>query len=177
MAPSQASIKTFGKLCEAMGKKNEVPVEKATDPVSESDDELEEPHNLGSKAPAGRSKSMVSSPRRSSRSRMLGSGDGGGGGTSSWSSPRVPKEVIEIPSSPPARSPPRAVLADSQTTTLYVPRSSDTGLGYFKQFEVDRDTADRMMAGRAEEVDERRPGGRRMWRQSEVSILDLTGED
>ncbi|ROW10646.1 hypothetical protein VPNG_05152 [Cytospora leucostoma] len=170
---TQASIKTFGRLSEALGKKNTVPVAKVTDPVSESDDELEELHNIGSKVPAVRRDYVLSPPVRS-RSRTLEVGDGGG---NSASSPHAAKEVIEIPSSPSAPSPPRAVLTESRKTRLYVPRSSDTGIGYFEEIEVSPATADRMMAGQADELGERRPGGRRVWRQSEVSIHDLMGED
>ncbi|KAK7746803.1 hypothetical protein SLS53_001991 [Cytospora paraplurivora] len=174
LTSSQASIKTFGRLSEAMGKKGKVPLAKATDPVSGSDDELEELRNIGSKVPARRSRDVSSSLGRSSRPPTLEPGDGGG---ASLSSVQAGKEVIEIPSSPPAPSPPRAVLTKSRMTRLYVPRSSDTGTGYFREMEVSPHTADRMMAGQVGEVDERRPGRTRMWRQSEVSILDLTGED
>lgn len=113
--------------------------------------------------------------------------------------------VIEIPSSPPAaastsssalatispfRSTPHKTWGDNhsnsnktkKTTRLYIPRKSDAGLGYFREVEVSPEEADRLL--REEEarcvrecLRGRRPGGRRMWRESEVSILDLTGED
>lgn len=110
--------------------------------------------------------------------------------------------VIEIPSSPPAAtcmSSSAALAIDSpfldtphktgldsgntrQKTRLYIPRTSDAGLGYFREVEVSREEADRLLREEeARRVGEclrgQRPGGRRMWRESEVSILDLTGED
>ena len=56
-------------------------------------------------------------------------------------------------------------------TRLYMPRTSDAGCGYFKEVEVSRDEADRLIA---------QAGGRgkaAIWRRSEVSVVDLTGED
>lgn len=113
--------------------------------------------------------------------------------------------VIEIPSSPPVaastspsalatispfQSTPHKTRGDNngnsnkkkKATRLYIPRKSDAGLGYFREVEVSPEEADRLL--REEEarcvrecLRGRRPGGRRMWRESEVSILDLTGED
>lgn len=62
---------------------------------------------------------------------------------------------------------------------VYMPRTSDAGLGYFAEVEVTREEADRMVREDAVAPSGRagRPGGSRMWRQSEIPILDLTGED
>ncbi|KUI67275.1 hypothetical protein VM1G_03196 [Cytospora mali] len=170
-APAQASIKTFGRLSEAMGKKNMISETKAADPLPNSDDELEELHNLGSKYTSKGTGAAVSSSKTSS-SKRAGRKDGG----ASLLSRNGAEEVVEIPSSPLAWSPPRAVPTKSKTTSLYVPRTSDAGYGYFREIEVSPEAADRMMAGQSKEPD-RRPGSKRIWRQSEVSILDLTGED
>ncbi|KUI58032.1 hypothetical protein VP1G_05324 [Cytospora mali] len=169
-APAQASIKTFGRLSEAMGKKNTVPKTKAADPLSDSDDELEELHKLGSNVTSQGAEAAVAFSRRST-SQTLDNKDG----SASLLSRNGAEEVVEIPSSPLACSPPRAVPIKSKTTSLYVPRTSDAGYGYFKEIEVSLEAADRMIAGQSREP--RRSGSKRIWRQSEVSILDLTGED
>jgi Holliday junction resolvase YEN1 len=180
---AQASIKDFGRLSEAMGKRStgmicETKVN--NNPLSDSDDELDELHGLGRKMTAAprRPGGATLSSRRSLSSKALGHEDGGGGGGSSTLSPRHGAEaVVEIPSSPPPAPPsPGAVSTRSKTTRLYMSRTSDAGYGYFGETEVSREAADRLIARQSREPG-RRPGSRRIWRHSEVSILDLTGED
>lgn len=183
VAARQPSIKTFGRLSEAMGKKNMVPVIKAADPVllsdsgSDSDDDgLGELHDIGSRIVSKRAGGMASSSRRSGGSKTLDREDGG----ASPSRHRA-GAVVEIPSSPPPSSPPPpssggAALTESKMTRLYMPRTSGTGYGYFSEIEVTQETADRIIAGESKRA-ARRPGRTRIWRQSDVSILDLTGED
>ncbi|KAL2018788.1 hypothetical protein VTK56DRAFT_416 [Thermocarpiscus australiensis] len=82
----------------------------------------------------------------------------------------------------------------SATTRLYIPRTSLDGFGFFSEVEVSRDKADEMMMMAAaaaardsggdvngdEDVDNGRGRGtnsRRVWRLSEIEVLDLTGED
>jgi holliday junction resolvase YEN1 len=66
-----------------------------------------------------------------------------------------------------------------RTTKLYVPRKSMPG--FFREVEVEVAAAEEHLA--REERDRQagsatgRPGGRRMWRRSDVSVLDLTGDD
>ncbi|ROV89200.1 hypothetical protein VMCG_09914 [Cytospora schulzeri] len=149
---AQASIKTFGRLSEAMGKKSMGRETKANDALSDSDDELEEVYNLGSRITASRGAGNAPLSSRRSRSKTMGRDHG----DASLLSRRAPTK--------------------SNMTRLYVPRTSDAGCGYFREVEVSRETAERMMARQSREAD-RRPGSRRIWRQSDVSILDLTGED
>ncbi|KAJ9132599.1 Flap structure-specific endonuclease [Pleurostoma richardsiae] len=62
------------------------------------------------------------------------------------------------------------------TTKLYVPRVSD--IGFVREVEVTREEADRLVRQQLVSATARdsRKGGR-IWRQSEVSVLDLTAED
>lgn len=108
--------------------------------------------------------------------------------------------IIEIPSSPteqdqqqedeqhqakrhtspsPFNSPVRTPSPSKKTTRIYVSHTSShegMGAGFIHELEVTREEADRMM--REEEEGEGRGGRRvRMWRESDVSILDLTGDD
>lgn len=180
---AQASIKTFGRLSEAMGKRSTGTAREAkavnSSALPDSDDELEELHSLGRKITAtsrGPGDAPVPS-RRSLGSTTLDHEHGGGGSSSSLSPRHDAEAVVGIPSSPPPWSPaPGAVLTRSKTTRLYAPRTSGAGYGYFGEVEVSREAADRLMARQSKEPD-RRPGSGRIWRQSEVSILDLTGED
>ncbi|ROV95141.1 hypothetical protein VSDG_05821 [Cytospora chrysosperma] len=185
---AQASIKNFGRLSEAMGKTSKgmmCETKVNSGPLSDSDDdELEELHSLGRKmtaAPKRPGGVPVSTRRRSLSSKALGHQDGGGGGGSPTLSPRHGAEaVVEIPSSPPpppAPPSPGAVSTRSRTTRLYVSRTSDAGDGFFGEVEVSREAADRLIARQQPREPGRRHGSRRIWRQSEVSILDLTGED
>lgn len=67
--------------------------------------------------------------------------------------------------------------ASSGMTRVY--RCSTAGLGFFEEMQVSRAEADRIML-QHELENAKRPGSvgsRRMWRESEVTILDLTGED
>lgn len=166
---AQASIKSFGRVSEAMGKKDLAASEtKSPSPGFDSDDdeEFEDVRAFGSKRPEKKAADFIllstnlpvkdkTAPRKPDRR----------------SRPIAP---IEIPSSPPAASP----FAMPSTTTVYIPRTSDTGLGLFREVEVTREEADRMMSEQLlQGAGNRRPGGRRMWRESEVTILDLTGDD
>lgn len=63
---------------------------------------------------------------------------------------------------------------EMKMTRLY--RSTTGGLGFFEEMQVTRADADRIMS-QYELENAKRPCGRRMWRESEVTILDLTGED
>lgn len=166
---AQASIKTFGRLSKAVGKGSMVPETKAAASLSDSDDELEELHNLGSKITTSRGARDMPVTSRRSKPGTLDHEDGG----ASFLSRQDAEAVVEIPSSPPPWSPPGAVSTKSETTRLYIPRTSDTGHGYFREVEVSREAADRMMS----KEHDKRPGSKRIWRESEVSILDLTGED
>ncbi|KAL2174370.1 uncharacterized protein P884DRAFT_230295 [Thermothelomyces heterothallicus CBS 202.75] len=65
----------------------------------------------------------------------------------------------------------------SAKTKILIPRTSLDGEGYFTTLEVDREDADSIMAAHNECVLQGKAPRRRAWRQSEVSILDLTGED
>lgn len=185
---AQASIKNFGRLSEAMGKTSKGMIRETkvnSGPLSDSDDdELEELHNLGRKmtaAPRRPGGVPVSTRRRSLSSKALGhedSGGGGGGGSSTLSPRQGAEAVVEIPSSPPPAPPsPGAVSTRAKTTRLYVSRTSDAGDGFFGEVEVSREAADRLIARQQSREPGRRPGPRRIWRQSELSILDLTGED
>lgn len=92
----------------------------------------------------------------------------------------APPPPITIPSSPLPAPSPSPFKSSSKMTRVYIPRTSEAGLGYFREVEVTHAEADRMMRDEAER--ERRLGrapgaGARMWRESDVSIVDLTGED
>lgn len=167
---AQASIKSFGRLSETLGRSNIMPTTKSPPPPPpglDSDDEFEELHALcsrrkaaaaadggshrsngGSITPNLNSLSSSINPRAQSRS-----GSGANAAKSSSSSPAM--------------------------TRVYLPRTSDAGLGYFTEVEVTREEADSMVRedtlGPSDR--RRRPGGFRVWRQSEIPILDLTGED
>lgn len=176
---NQPSVKSFSKL----GKKDvEAAPIKTSRPSfsfsSESDSELEDISNLGPKKQPKESKTHSPTFQRSTSNptplqNPLGVPPKF---TTTTSAP-----TITIPSSPPPPAfSPSPFKSSSGMTRLYIPRTSDTGVGYFREIEVSRAEADRMM--RDEVARERRSGrapgaGRRMWRQSDVSILDLTGED
>lgn len=156
-AASQASIKSFGRLSETIGRVNILPATKPLPTAPDSDDEFEELHALCSrrKAAAGGSRDAQHPTPRNNRSPPAPPRSGGGG------------EHALPPPSPPA------------VTKVYMPRTSDAGLGYFAEVEVTREEADHMVRGDALGQPDRpwRPSGFRAWRQSEVPILDLTGED
>jgi Holliday junction resolvase YEN1 len=79
---------------------------------------------------------------------------------------------------PTATTTAKAATTKSATTKLYVPRTSLGGLGYFKEIEVPRDEADRVLAEHNRSSVEKGKGqSRRAWRQSEIQVFDLTGED
>ena len=52
-----------------------------------------------------------------------------------------------------------------------MPRSSDAGYGFYKEVEVSREEAGRLVAQAGKR------GKAAVWRRSEVSVIDLTGED
>lgn len=175
---AQPSIKAFGRLTEAMGKKNAAHATKPNSPVDlsseDDDDELEDMRTLGSRKTTEEAADIPSThpasfPRPDS-------------GVAVPPAHKTVPVAIEIPSSPPGPPSPFASSSKARTTRVYMPRTSGAGLGYFKEVEVTREEADRMMMVMSEEAAGRgkRPGGgswRRMWRESEVTILDLTGED
>ncbi|KAK7709172.1 hypothetical protein SLS64_000192 [Diaporthe eres] len=171
-APStaaQASIKNFGRLSETLGKTNIMHMAKLPPPPdSDSDEEFEELHALYSKkksmgaardvlTPCSRRSSSPSTPDLKSHNR----------------NPQAPSRSAHEANC--------AILLSSfpPMTKVYMPRTSDAGLGYFTEVEVTREEADRMVREDASVPPDRprRPGGFRVWRQSEVQILDLTGED
>lgn len=165
---AQPSIKSFGRLSETMGRSNILPTSKSLPPDLDSDDEFEELHALCSKkraaagtqdvpAPNSQRLSSSSTPDPRSHNRNPPSPSRGGNGAGS---------TTQVPSSPPM-------------TRVYMPRTSDAGLGYFAEVEVTREEADRMVREDALAPSGRtgRPRGFRAWRQSEIPILDLTGED
>lgn len=168
---AQASIKNFGRLSETMGRTNILPAPKPLPPDPDSDDEFEELHALCSKRKAAAGAKDLPAPcsERSSRSNTP--------------DPRPYNR------NPPANSrigrganPAISTLSSSlppAMTKVYMPRTSDAGLGYFAEVEVTREEADRMVREDAVAPSGRtaRPGGSRVWRQSEIPILDLTGED
>lgn len=180
--PAQPSIKSFGKISEAMGKRLMAPAStKASSPdpplVSDSDlDDLEDLCNRSTRPKSSNPRNKhLPPPLHKSTSTPIPVQDG----------TDVPKletahsaPVDHFPSSPPASSP-SPFGSTHKMTRIYIPRTSDAGLGYFREVEVSRDEADRMMAEEAERLRgaKRSPGSRRMWRESEVSIVDLTGDD
>lgn len=204
---AQPSIKSFGRLTEAMGKRSATLVAKPPPPPpphlrpelgsddDESDSELEDVRTLGSKTKPSRR--AITDPclpssraRKPDPKRVEDRGRDDDVGTLAPPKKSAAAAVITIPSSPPPPpfAPSRSkTTATTTTTRLYIPRTSDAGLGYFREVEVTLEEADHMM--REEEVDRlsslssprsrRRGGGsgRRMWRESDVTILDLTGED
>lgn len=182
---AQTSIKTFGRLTEAMGKKNVAHTSKPycldlgsedDDDDDDDDDKLEDMWMLGSRRPTGEAAGTPCRPSPSPRR------------DSAVALPPADQTpiAIEIPSSPPAAPSPRAFSSpppESKTTRVYIPRTSRGGDGYFEEVEVTRAEAERMMAredasgGATGGAKSRREGRRRMWRESEVTILDLTGEN
>lgn len=69
------------------------------------------------------------------------------------------------------------VMAHARKTTktkLYVPRTS--AVGYFKEVEVTRDEADRIMGEQSASTQPRKTRGK-VYRQSDISVVDLTGDD
>lgn len=171
---AQASIKSFGRLSETLGRSNIMPTAKppALPPpgsYSDSDEEFEELHALYSKRKSTGAARDVPAPcsRRSSSSTTPDLKSHNRNPPAPSKSAQGANPAISLSSSSPAM------------TRVYMPRTSDAGLGYFTEVEVTREEADRMVREDASVPPDRprRPGGFRMWRQSEVSILDLTGED
>lgn len=165
---AQPSIKSFGRLSETMSKSNILPAPKPLPPDLDSDDEFEELHALCSKrrAAAGTLDAPVPSPRVLSSSSTTDPKSHNRNPPAPSRSGIAADFTIRLPSSPPM-------------TRVYMPRTSDAGLGYFAEVEVTREEADRMVREDALAPPGRtgRPGGPRAWRQGEIPILDLTGED
>lgn len=170
---AQASIKSFGRLSETLGRSNIMPTAKPPAPPpgwdSDSDEEFEELHALYSKRKTVGTARDVPAPCSRSLSRS------------------TTPDLKSLNTNPPAPSrsaqganPAISLSSSSPTMTrVYMPRTSGAGLGYFTEVEVTREEADRMVREDASVPPDRprRPGGSRMWRQSDVQILDLTGED
>ena len=66
------------------------------------------------------------------------------------------------------------------TTKLFMPRTSGVGAGFFGEVEVSREEADRLFGGGPRATSRALNGvrsGGKIWRRSEIAIVDLTGED
>ena len=76
-------------------------------------------------------------------------------------------------------SEPSEIVTTSSTRTsktkLYVPRSS--AVGYFKEVEVTRDEADRIMSEQAASTQHRKKTHGKVFRRSDISVVDLTRDD
>lgn len=76
-------------------------------------------------------------------------------------------------------SEPSDIVTTSSTRTsktkLYVPRSS--AVGYFKEVEVTRDEADRIMSEQAASTQHRKKTHGKVFRRSDISVVDLTRDD
>lgn len=166
----QASIKNFGRLSETLGRSNIMTTTKPPPPQClDSDEEFEELHALCSKSKAAAG--ATGGQRRSG-----GSSTTPNLGLHSNSSIETARPGRRNNSNDAART----LSSSPAMTKVYLPRTSDVGLGYFTEVEVTREEADRMVredALAAPPGRPKRPGGFRMWRQSEIPILDLTGED
>ncbi|KAI1381104.1 hypothetical protein F4677DRAFT_402129 [Hypoxylon crocopeplum] len=70
-----------------------------------------------------------------------------------------------------------AFTTSKRTTKVYIPRKSEPG--FFREVEVAVDEADDLLKSQARELDVPRRGGRgaAAWRRSDISCIDLTGED
>jgi Holliday junction resolvase YEN1 len=95
---------------------------------------------------------------------------------------RGQKDVVDGPDTtkddPATTTTAKTATVKPATTKLYLPRTSLDGLGYFKEIEVRRDDADRVLAEHNRSNTEKRRGqSRRAWRRSEIQVFDLTGED
>ncbi|CAN8103420.1 unnamed protein product [Discula destructiva] len=176
---AQPTIKSFSRLgkkdvaAASLAKPSRASFDSASD--SESDD-LEDISNIGQPKLSERSRKQAPPPLQERRPNPAPSHH-----TTPIQPPKsktmISAQPITIPSSPPLPSP-SPFRSKSKTTRLYIPRTSDAGFGYFREVEVTRDEADRMMRDEAESAQRAgRPGGRRMWRESEVSIVDLTGDE
>lgn len=184
-ARDQASIKSFGRLSETISRSNMMPMGKRSSPDSDSDDEFEELHALGSKekTPRGAQDNSALCSQRlgpyslnldDQRNAPAPSGSGHGA-----NNPVAPLSLLPAMTSSGRTEAALRPREKPAMTRVYVPRTSDAGLGYFTEVEVTSEEADRMIRddGLASSRRAKRPGGYRVWRQSEVSILDLTGEN
>ncbi|POS77692.1 flap structure-specific endonuclease [Diaporthe helianthi] len=170
----QASIKNFGRLSETLGRTNIMPTTKPPPPppphgVLDSDEDFEELYALCSRrkaAPGAEGGPYLSGGSAVTPDLGLHSNSG-----NETAPPRTSYNSMDAA---------RKLSSSAAMTKVYLPRTSDVGLGYFTEVEVTRDEADRMVREDSLATPPhrpRRPGGFRVWRQSEVSILDLTGED
>lgn len=66
--------------------------------------------------------------------------------------------------------------AKNTSTELYIFSTDPRGKPYLGTLEVDRDDADRVQAAH-NAPQQGKPPSRRVWRRSEIPVLDLTGED
>lgn len=187
---AQVSIKSFGRNTETMTKRSTTSKPDFPELISlGSDDDEEESQDvraLGSGQPINNdmklhgplippyiaAAAVFGTPKRSHA-----------GAPHSSANKRSAGMTIRRPSSPAAESSPpfdspRAPSSTSGMTRLYCSATSagDHGLGFFEEVQVTRAEADRIMS-QYELENAKRPGARRMWRESEVTILDLTGED
>lgn len=181
---SQISIKNFGRNSEAMGKKNMASEPKSASPVdlsfSDSEDEFEDVRAIGSRKPSDKATDLPAPPTRSGVNKIGNAAAAirtQSGSNRSTTSTATITTTMEMLSSPTPDSPFATTgRSDSGKTRVYTSRTSDVGFGYFQELEVSREEADRIMSQHQSDSS-KRPGGRRMWRESEVTILDLTNED
>lgn len=191
----QASIKNFGKNTETVAKQREdVSVDKSvlTDSGLGSDDEDEElpdmralgclklpTRNVDAKKrafpPAAAPARLANCDTRSSRSHSSKPSAHlriGIGHSARIIEARQSSSAMADMNDSPFRSP--LSSASSEMTRVYCFPTSATRLGFFEEVQVTRAEADRMMG-----EDAKRPAGfgRRLWKESDVTILDLTGED
>lgn len=178
---AQPSIKGFGRLSKHTALPEDKPPSSRLFDLDDEDDGLEDLTNLGTKKVL---EEAVELPLPCLSIEVPND-------DSAQTNPSTPKKsnttataIIELTSSPPTAtlaaaaslSPFNSPAKTSKSKTrIYVPRTSAAGVGFFREIEVSHEEADRLMredAGR-----KGRAGGSRMWRESDVSIWDLTGDD
>lgn len=194
-AAQQPSIKSFGRNTEITAKRRDVPNDKPDylDFGLGSEDEDEEFQDVrasgnkkGSKQPPPKSNTPAPPDNHSLSSSFIAAAgfstirtESNAGAhahlpakTNNISGRRL--SVNDSPFTSPVIS-----SASSGMTRMYRCSSTTAGLGFFEEMQISRAEADRIML-QHELENAKRPGGvgsRRMWRESEVTILDLTGED
>lgn len=191
VAAAQTSIKSFGKNTETNAKHRAVPNDKTEfselGPGSDDDDEgfqdvrafggskqppKDKNNNLNdAKLPPGPQKGDFISHSATdfgTKAHLLAINNQSGSRaptTRQSLPPAVDADDSSFMSTPPNKL---------EMTRLYC--STTGGLGFFEEMRVTRAEADRIIS-QHELENAKRPCGRRMWRESEVTILDLTGED